>query len=262
MSENVYNKIGESYSRHRRADSRIVDHIFRLYDLPAGSIIADIGAGTGNYSISLSERGYIIKAVEPSATMRNQAHFDNNIEWLEGIAEEIPLQDNSVDGVMCILSIHHFTSLEKAANEMARICKDGPILIFTFDPWQIERPWIAQYFPDIWDKAYKLFPPLSEIERLLANNTNRRVNSFTFELPHDLQDHFLAVGWRRPEIYLDPGMRACMSGFALADQNVVNEGVRMLQNDLDAGMWEKKHGYLRGADHFDLGYRFLCARMG
>ncbi len=261
MDERIYDRIGNDYSRHRRADTRIVDFIVRLLDLPQSSIIADIGAGTGNYSVALSEHGYNIKAVEPSATMRKQAQPGGTIEWVEGFAEEIPLRNNSVDGVMCILSIHHFNSLAKAAKEMARICADGPIVIFTFDPRQIQRPWIAEYFPGIWDAAAPLFPPLSDVENLLAESTNRKVDSYIFELPHDLHDLFLAAGWRRPELYLDPAVRSCMSGFALADQDEVIDGIRRLQHDLESGAWDKKHGYLRNTDYFDSGYRFICAKM-
>ena len=260
MSKIIYDRIGKNYSRHRRADFRIVDKIITLLDLPAGSVVADIGAGTGNYANALAEKGYFVKAVEPSPVMMEQARHSENIEWLSGAAEEIPLHDKSVDGVISIFAFHHFKSPDKAAREMDRICQTGPIVLFTFDPWRIPRPWIGDYFPGIWNEAYNVFPPLSEVESLFANITARKSLTSKYELPHDLQDNFLAAGWRRPEIYLDPEIRACMSGFALADQNEVETGVRQLQRDLETGDWDKKYGHLREAEHFDAGYRFVCAK--
>jgi len=69
----TYESIGEGYSRHRPADSRIVRELARLLELPKGSEIVDVGAGTVNYAFALARLGYRVVAVEPSATMRRQA---------------------------------------------------------------------------------------------------------------------------------------------------------------------------------------------
>ncbi len=50
MIEPIYNEIGEHYSKYRRADPRLVEAIVDLLDIPKGSIVAEVGAGTGNYS--------------------------------------------------------------------------------------------------------------------------------------------------------------------------------------------------------------------
>ena len=55
---------------------------------------------------------------------------------------------------------------------------------------------------------------------------------YPFRLPHDLWDNFAAAGWRRPEVYLDPDVRAGMSAFALAKPRAVEEGVGRLRRDL------------------------------
>ena len=43
----IYNFIGQSYSKSRLPDPRIVDFLLHLLALDKGSIVADIGAGTG-----------------------------------------------------------------------------------------------------------------------------------------------------------------------------------------------------------------------
>jgi precorrin-6B methylase 2 len=53
----LYNSIGKQYNFTRKADPRIVDQIINLLNLPPKSLIADVGAGTGNYSNALAGKG-------------------------------------------------------------------------------------------------------------------------------------------------------------------------------------------------------------
>ena len=98
--ENVkYNSIGTTYNSTRKADERIASNIISALNLEKGSIIADIGAGTGNYSYKLAEYGFEVLAIEPSEIMRTQGKRHDRVNWIEGVAEDIPLYDKSVDGV-------------------------------------------------------------------------------------------------------------------------------------------------------------------
>lgn len=260
MDNAIYNKIGQNYSQYRQADPRVVDAIVGLLGLSKGSVIAEIGAGTGNYSRAFTEKGYLVKAVEPSEVMRSQAGGSQAVEWISGVAEELPIKGGSVDATIVIFSFHHFCKPTKALSEMVRITKEGPILLFTFDPRQIEPPWLAEYFPSVWEEAFTLFLPLDELTRLVESITARKVTTQIFELPHDLRDYVAAAGWRRPEIYLDPVVRSCMSAFALADQKIINGGVAKLKADLLSGAWDEKYGRLRSLESLDVGYRFVCSR--
>jgi hypothetical protein len=51
-----------------------------------------------------------------------------------------------------------------------------------------------------------------------------------------------------------------MSGFALADPKVVEEGVLRLRDDLESGMWEKKYRHLHSLESLDTGYRFILSK--
>jgi SAM-dependent methyltransferase len=136
--------------------------------------------------------------------MHLQAAPHDFVRWYYGTAEHIPLADDSVDGVLCILASHHFSSLETAVIEMARICARGPIVWLTFDPRLAETPWLRDYFPGIWESAFEVFPPLEDVSHLLENHARRDVTATPWPVPHDLQDCFMAAGWRTPETYLDP----------------------------------------------------------
>jgi ubiquinone/menaquinone biosynthesis C-methylase UbiE len=257
MKSTLYDEIGKQYQGHRSADQRIVKAITHLLDLPGKSGIADIGAGTGNYSNALAHSGFKVYAVEPSTEMRSQAVQNENVIWLEGTAESIPLPDYSVDGIVVILALHHFSSLEKALPEFSRICPHGPVVIFSFDPRESEDFWLQEYFNDIWLHTFTHFPPIDELARSIAKAARRPAEIHTFLLPHDLSDRFMAAGWNKPELYLNAQIRKSMSGFALADPARVEQGRQRLKTDLKSGIWDKKFGHLRQRKHFDAGYRFV-----
>jgi ubiquinone/menaquinone biosynthesis C-methylase UbiE len=257
----IYNSIGKNYSKYRQADSRIVDEIVNLLSLETGSVIADVGAGTGNYSRALGDRGFFVQAVEPSFIMRQQAKEHFNVNWLAGCAEELPLATASVDAVVCILASHHFSDLKGAIAQMHRATKDGIILFLTFDPQASKDFWLLDYFPIFKEYDRKLFKPIERVIKLFENLTPRRVEISPLKLPHDLTDMFLAAGWKRPEIYLDPEVRAGMSAFALSDKSAIEKGIALLQNDLNSGLWETNYGEIKSFNSIDVGYRFLSARL-
>jgi ubiquinone/menaquinone biosynthesis C-methylase UbiE len=257
LAKPLYNKIGIGYSKYRHADSRIVDTLCALLNLPRGSIIADIGAGTGNYSNALADRGYSVKALEPSSEMVKQAQSHNKVEWTVGNAENMPFDSESVNGVVLILSLNHFKSQKRAASEIRRICPCGPIVFFTFDPRESEQFWLTEYFPEIWDSTYNIFPTISRLAQTVGFDNSWSADILPFPLPPDLEDRFLAACWNSPELYLKPEIRQCMSGFVLANEESTSNGLASLQSDLANGQWNEKHGHIVKQDSFDAGYRFV-----
>ena len=261
MNEKVYNAIGKNYKVNRTADHRIVESIDELLKLPIGSTITDVGAGTGNYSNAMANLGYKIKAIEPSEEMRRQAIPNVNVDWYWGSAESIPIPDNSVNGVIVVLSIHHFSSVQTAAKEIRRICPNGPIVVFTFDPRQGEEPWFKKYFPEVYQKDFNSFPPINEVADVIAEEGQWEKTIQKFPLPHDLQDKNMYAGWNKPEIYLDHRFRQNVSGLALASGSVIQKGIEELRSDIETGKWDNKFGYLRNQNSFDAGFRFIKCRI-
>lgn len=255
----IYDTIGHNYLHSRRADPRVTEAIYAALALSPGVQIVDIGAGTGNYSAALADQGFQIIAVEPSYVMRDQGNRRASIRWIAGTAEALPLGNSTVTGAVCILALHHFTRPAAAFREIHRVVGQGPLVLLTFDPRLSEPFWFSDYFPTLWQDSYTAFPPLDTIMTNLAEATGYYVRSEPLLLPPDLRDLFAVAGWQRPAIYLDPAVRAGMSPFALADQQVVNDGVARLQRDLETGAWQQAHGQLLARSSFDAGYRLLIA---
>ena len=260
MSDAIYNIIGESYNTNRAADKRILKIIIDLLNLPAGKLIVDIGAGTGNYTNALANLGYRLFAIEPSEIMRKQAVPNSNVTWIPGLAESLPLQDASMDGVIIVLAIHHFFDIRSAAKEVARVCPTGPLIMLTVDPRESEKFWFYDYFPEIAEHVLKSFPSLNEVINTFSGIKHWSTQAIKFPLPYDFADKNMCAGWNRPEMYLDPVMRQNTSGFALASPSVVQSGITLLENDLQSGKWDKLNGQLRRQESFDAGFRFLLFR--
>lgn len=255
----LFNSIGKSYSNTRQADERIVDRLIRLLGLEYSASVADVGAGTGNYSIALAETGFKIKALEPSPVMRSRAPEHPNVEWVAGYAEDIPLKNNSVEGVISTLALPHFSDVERAIQEMARILKHGPIVIFTFDPEVGRRTWLYDYFPYLWD-AFDQLPSLPEVSYMLEQATEQQTIVEIFSLPPDLKDNFAAAGWRQPQLYLDKQYRVNISSFRKTAPEVVGKSVSRLAADLASGRWRDMYGTILKLHEMDAGYRFLLKK--
>lgn len=254
----VYEDIGKDYNTNRRADPRVVSHLVELLALPPDALIADVGAGTGNYSRALVEAGYRVVAIDPSMRMLHQASGD--LRRLTSAAQAIPLRDASVDGLISTMTLQHLRPLiGDAAREMRRVLRDGPAVLLVVDPREAQPFWFADYFPAIRARMYDSYAPLGEIEAHFRAAGFTSFEVVPFPLPAAFSDMNMHSGWNRPEIYLDARFRQNMSPFALASADETRDGVEPLQRDLDSGAWDAAHGHLREQESLDLGFRFLRA---
>ncbi len=257
MTRVDYDHIGTDYNRHRAAEPSVVSALVSLLALPRGAVIADIGAGTGNYSNALAKSGFRVHAVEPSGQMRSQAMPVAGVTWHEGRAEALPLADHSVQGVVCTLALHHFSSIEKAAREVWRICPGGPLVVLTIDPRLGEPFWFAEFFPEIYQRLLSSFPPVEVVCRRLTPRRGFTIDIARHLLPARAVDVTMHSGWNHPEVYLDETFRQSMSGFALAPPRDVEPGLSALRHALDSGRWDCEHGRQRDRPAIDLGFRFI-----
>jgi SAM-dependent methyltransferase len=251
--------MGETYTDTRQADERIVALLVEYLGLNHGATVADIGAGTGNYSVALAEAGFQMLAVEPSSVMSRHARSHPLVEWREGCAENVPLPDARVKGVVSTLAACHFSDVEKAISEMARTTDAGPVVIFTFDRAFGRETWIYEYFPFFWD-TFDHYPHPDKLARMLAVTTGKETDILPFPLPPDLRDNFAAAAWQNPERYLQERYRGNISSFQKADSGAVNRSIARLAEDLASGAWKKRHGAVLDLAELDAGYRFVYTR--
>lgn len=257
----LYNSIGQGYNRTRQADSRIVKRLVSLLDLPPGKIIADVGAGTGNYSMEIANCGYRVIAIEPSQTMQSQRQLHQDVTWVTAAAESIPLENNAVDGVVVMLALHHFHNIDAGIREINRICDTGKIVIFAFDQSKISDFWLTDYFPYFIQDTLKTFPEPQAIADKIEQITHKQVDIIPFLLPADLKDLFAAAGWCKPEIYLDDSVRKGISTFSKMPREELEQGIEKLSGDISSGVWFEKYGQIKQSSHYDAGYRIFVTKV-
>jgi ubiquinone/menaquinone biosynthesis C-methylase UbiE len=256
-----YNEIGRTYNTTRSPDERITERLISLLGQPFGSTILDIGAGTGNYSYELAKRGYNVIAIEPSEVMRGQGRRHERLQWKAGFAEELPIENNAVEGIICTLATHHFKDLAQSFREMSRVLKPtGKLVIFTADPRIcMENCWISECFKEIVVQSCEAQPTTDDLKTLLEENTGRVADIVRFPLPYDLKDQFFFSGWRRPEAYLNEAFRSGISSLAQAPEDLLHRNLARLEEDLHSGRWHEKYGLLLNEAEFDCGYFFIVA---
>src|SRR5205807_673194 len=67
----------------------------------------------------------------------------------------------------------------------------------------------------------------------------------------DCEDGFLEAFYARPEAFLDPIVRAGQSIWPPLAAEVRRRALSTLRSDLESGAWDRRHGHLRRAPHFD-----------
>ncbi len=253
-----YNKIGVNYNKTRKADLRIFGRLYELLGKPVDKRIIDIGAGTGNYTLLLANKGNKMVALELSTEMIHQADKHINVEWIQGYSEDIPVISNTFDDAICILSIHHFSNRYKCFNEIFRILRQkGTLLIYTFIPDEQNSFWLRDYFPELFKTDADKFPGVEKLKELTKDSGFEVSDIIKHELHFHSEDNFLAANWRQPEKYLREEIRNGISTFSLLPENIVEGGLNLLRNDLKSGEWNRKYGHIKRMEYLDAGYRFL-----
>jgi SAM-dependent methyltransferase len=242
----LYDTIGKGYAEYRKPDPRIAKQIEDA--LGDAQTIINIGAGTGSYEIP----GRHIAAIEPSAEMRAQ-RAPGVLKAIEGTAESLPFPDKSFDAATAFLTTHHWSDLDKGLREMKRVARKRCVF-FDQDFSGINFWLLNDYFPEM-RQTLKTLLPLDKARAVFGE-----LRIVPVPVPHDCTDGFMCAYWRRPEAYLDPGVRTAISFFAIAQD--VERKIEMLRRDLDDGTWMRRNGHILHETEQDFGYRLVIAEIG
>ncbi|MBW3669445.1 MAG: class I SAM-dependent methyltransferase [Actinobacteria bacterium] len=242
----TYDAIGGGYAVHCRADPRIAALVHEA--LGDAASVVNVGAGAGSYEPA----DRFVVAVEPSTVMLRQRSA-SAAPAVRAVAEALPFPDDAFDAALVVLSVHHWADRAAGYAELRRVARRRVVL--TFDNDVHRQFWlIAEYAPEV--AATDDAVGMTIAETADGIGATRVV---PVPLPHDCVDAVLPAHWRRPEAYLDPGVRAAGSGLASLDAATGERMTTRLAADLASGRWHERHADLLDADTYDAGFRLLIA---
>ncbi len=232
-----YDTFKSDYDETRRADPQITATLLKLLNPDPNGHYLDLACGTGNYTVALAEQGFKFSGTDQSEKMLSTARLKfNTIQWFKANVDNLPFESNSFDGVMCSLAIHHFLSLTSAFTEVHRVLKTGPFVLFTAWPEQMRHYWLNHYFPTALEKSIEQMPASDVLKNALSQSGFKITKEEKYFVSENLQDLFLYSGKQRPQIYLDPNVRAGITTFwSLAKREEIDRGFANLRSDIETG---------------------------
>ncbi|MEJ7824760.1 MAG: methyltransferase domain-containing protein [Solirubrobacteraceae bacterium] len=103
-----------------------------LSDVPASGQVVDVGAGTGTLAIAIAQArpDVTVTAVDGDAEILALAQAKpgaERVQWRGGLADDLPLDDGTVDAVVSSLVLHHLdpSTKQRALTEVARVLRPG-----------------------------------------------------------------------------------------------------------------------------------------
>lgn len=116
--------------------SPVSREVVRAVSPQPGEHVVDIGAGMGPATVLAAKAGASVLAVDPTrymrrilAARRRGQRGRSAIRVADGSAESIPADDHSIDAVWTVNTMHHWTNLDVAIVELARVLRPGGRLV-------------------------------------------------------------------------------------------------------------------------------------
>jgi ubiquinone/menaquinone biosynthesis C-methylase UbiE len=100
-----------------------------LAGVAPGDVVVDIGCGPGNAARVARRRGATAIGVDPADVMLKLGRFfslgKNNLSFVSGSAEHIPVADGAATIAWSLATVHHWKDLDAGLREVRRILKPG-----------------------------------------------------------------------------------------------------------------------------------------
>ncbi len=216
------------------------EQLCEALDLRAGSKVLDVAAGNGNATLAAARRWCDVTSTDyvPALLKRGReraAAEHLTVEFREADAEALPFADASYDVVLSTFGVMFTPDQDKAASELARVCKSGgKIGLANWTP----QGFIGQLFktigkhlpPPAGVKSPALWGTLARLQEMFGAQASEiaaepRMFVFRYRSP----DHWLEVF----KSYYGPMLKA----FAALDET----GQAALRRDLMALLGEFNH---------------------
>ena len=193
-----YNDYAVKYAHTRWAVPWVLEPLLREVEyLTENSTVIEIGCGTGNYIIALSneipDRNYC--GFDLSEEMLKVARSRSSaVEFIHGDAE-VQFPFTSAHGELAFLVdvIHYIVNLNYFFSEAARILKpEGHLFIVTDSVDNIRNRSLTKYFPEILDIELDRYPSLTLLHQNAEQAGLELLGEELIEGTIDLDDAFIS----------------------------------------------------------------------
>lgn len=178
--KDVYNSIAEHFSHTRYKPWPKVEEF--LKSLPIHSLVGDIGCGNGKYIFCVDHLQFIGLDISQSFAQicRDKKR---STQVLVADSSAVPFRDNSLDHVISIAVIHHFSTDERrkaAINELIRIVKPGgKILIYVWAFEQGDKKFASQDVFVPWNNPKKF--ENAELSKVVDKKADLEKNTIVYK---------------------------------------------------------------------------------
>ena len=174
VSNSHFNKVSGNYDRGRVSEDIWfwAGEAEKIAHLDAGSLVVDMGCGTGNYGLGIQARtGCTVVGFDPSIGMLKQAREKTpDFIIIQSVAEHMPFRGRICDLVYAAQVWHHVRGRQEAASECGRILKKGGTKIaHTIGHTQLNSKIVFQFFPEIKQGQLDAYPSDGEFRTIFAN---------------------------------------------------------------------------------------------
>lgn len=219
------------YDETRSASPSILRPLSEALEEAPGRRLADIGGGTGNYSVALAKRGWSPVVVDRSAAMLARAGA-KKLETVQAEAERLPVAGESFDAAVMISMLHHVEDKPAAIAEARRILRhQGLLVLMVFSAEDAATLWVLDYFPCSRPWMVETHPPRSAFLEALPGS---RLVRLKFE---DTEDGSLAALSADPERVVEAAENGATSYFErmrLDHPRELVAGLERLREDIAA----------------------------
>lgn len=137
-------------------NSKFVDSLLaRMSGKP--KVVVDVGAGYAGTAINFALKKIKTIVIEPSSLQRRcienilkkYPSVKKNIKILDGVAEKLPLLENSVDLLILSEVLEHVNNVQKSMKEVARVLKPNGYAYISFPNYlfPVEQHYHLAYWP-------------------------------------------------------------------------------------------------------------------
>jgi ubiquinone/menaquinone biosynthesis C-methylase UbiE len=231
VSNPHFNKVSRDYDRGRVSEDIWfwAGEAERLAHLDMGSLMADMGCGTGNYGLGIQARtGATVVGFDPSIEMLRQLKEKTlDLPTVQSVVEHIPFRGNVFNLVYAAQVWHHVVDKEKAAGECCRILKRGGVKIaHTISHAQLDSKVVFKFFPEIKQNQLDVYPSDEAFQTFFKDAGFRLTEIYPYKVErYQSADEFIEIAEKK-----------LWSMFRQITQTGLEKGVAELRQ------WKREHG--------------------